>query len=196
MIIIVGLGNPGEKFNNTPHNLGFLVLDKFREKNNFPGFKLSKKLDSLISEEIFNGEKIILAKPQTFMNESGKAVKKIIANHKTQDTNLIVIHDDIDLSLETIKIIKNRGSAGHKGVESIIKEIGNNDFIRIRIGVTAKKWKALSVGRQAEKLESFVLKRFNKEEKLIVDNIAQKATDIIYSLVKNGLEKTMNRYNN
>ena len=189
MIIIVGLGNPGEKFNNTPHNLGFLVLDKFREKNNFPGFKLSKKLDSLISEEIFNGKKIILAKPQTFMNESGKAVKKIIANCKTQDTNLIVIHDDIDLSLETIKIIKNRGSAGHKGVESIIKEIGNNDFIRIRIGVILKTGKL-------EKLESFVLKRFNKEEKLIVDNIAQKATDIIYSLVKNGLEKTMNRYNN
>jgi len=188
MIILVGLGNPGEKFNNTPHNLGFLVLDKFRERNNFPDFKLSKKLDSSISEEAFNGEKTILVKPQTFMNESGKAVKKITANYKAQDTRLIVVHDDIDLPLETIKIIKNRGSAGHKGVESIIKEIGNKDFIRIRIGVIPK------IGKP-EKLESFVLKRLDKEEKSIVDNIAQKATDIIDSLVKNGLEETMNKYN-
>lgn len=189
MIIIVGLGNPGEKFNNTPHNLGFLVLDKFKERNNFPDFKLSKKLDSLISEETFNGEKTILSKPQTFMNESGKAVKKIATNYKTQDTNLIVIHDDIDLPLETIKIVRNRGSAGHKGVESVIKELGNKDFIRIRIGVIPKTGKP-------EKLEDFVLKRFGKEEKSVIDDVAKKATDIIDSLAKNGLKETMNRCNN
>ena len=121
MNIIIGLGNPGEQYKNTRHNVGFMAIDKFAEIDNFPEFKLQKKLNSLVSEK----ENVLLVKPQTFMNESGKAVKEIFKNREIK--NLIIIHDDIDLPVGKIKIIKERGSAGHKGVESIIKAIGNEN---------------------------------------------------------------------
>jgi len=149
-MIIVGLGNPGKKYNNTRHNIGFEILDQIKETDNFPDFKLSKKFKALISEK----DKIILVKPQTFMNLSGKSVKIIASFYKTKD--LIVIHDDIDLVIGKIKISRNKGSAGHKGIESIIKEIGK-DFTRIRIGIQPKK------GKPAD-TESFVLKKFKKQE--------------------------------
>jgi PTH1 family peptidyl-tRNA hydrolase len=187
-MIIVGLGNPGEKYKETRHNTGFQVVDKFAEKNNFPEFKLSKKFNSLVSEGIFNDEKIVLAKPQTFMNNSGVAVKKISANHKLKTTNLIVIHDDIDLPLGKIKIVKNRGSAGHKGVESIIKSLGNNDFVRIRIGILPK------IGKPKNQ-ENFVLQKFTKEEKTIIEKTTARAISSLDSLVQKGLEITMNEYN-
>lgn len=180
MIIIIGLGNPGEKFKNTRHNLGFMVLDRFAGKNNFPEFKLQKKYNALISENIVGKEKIVLAKPQTFMNESGKAAQKIISNSKFQISNLIVVHDDIDLPLGKIKIVKERGSAGHKGVESIIKTVGNNGLARIRIGICPKNGKPKNT-------ESFVIKNFAKEEKEILSMAVDKAVE--------GLEKAMNEYN-
>jgi len=149
-MIIIGLGNPGEKYNKTRHNIGFEIIDQIKETNNFPNFKLSKKFKALISEK----DKVILVKPQTFMNLSGQSVKAIASFYKTKD--LIVIHDDIDLTIGKIRISKNRGSAGHKGVESIIKEIGK-DFTRIRIGVQPKTGKPINT-------ESFVLKKFKKQE--------------------------------
>lgn len=150
MTIIVGLGNPGRKYKDTRHNTGFQVVDEFARENNFPEFRLSKKYNSLISEK----NNIILAKPLTFMNESGKAVKKMIGE-------LIVVHDDIDLPLGKIKIVKSRGAAGHKGVESIIKEIGTKDFTRFRIGIQPKTGKPKNV-------EKFVLQKFTKQEKEII----------------------------
>ncbi len=188
MKIIIGLGNPGEKFKNTPHNLGFLILDNFRGKNNFPDFKLSKKFNSLISEEVVDNEKIILIKPQTFMNESGRAVKKLIENWKLEIENLVVVHDDIDLPFGAIKIVKNRGSAGHKGIESIIKELGKEDFIRIRLGILPETGKPKNP-------EKFVLKKFGEREKTIVAETIKKAVDAIEVLIKDGLEKAMNEYN-
>lgn len=132
MLFIVGLGNPGEKYKNTRHNIGFRVIDEFREKNNFSEFRISQKFNAEISKGEIAGQSVILAKPQTFMNNSGKAVKSLLRN-------LFVIHDDIDLPLGKIKIVKNRGSAGHKGVESIIKELGTKNFIRFRIGISPEK---------------------------------------------------------
>lgn len=172
MIIIAGLGNPGEKYNNTRHNIGFRIIDEFAEKNNFPEFKLSKKFSSLISEN----KKIILAKPQTFMNESGKAVKSLISFYKLKTSDFIIIHDDIDLTLEKIRISKNRGSAGHKGVESIIKEIGNKNFIRFRIGIQPQKGKPSAV-------EKYVLQRFTKDEEKIIKGILKTANEEIKSFL-------------
>jgi len=163
MIIIVGLGNPGEKYKNTRHNVGFQAIDEFAKENNFPEFKLSKKFSALVSEK----ENIILVKPQTFMNESGKAVKKL--SEVGPRINLIVIHDDIDLPLGRIRISKNRGSAGHKGVESIIKEIGTKDFTRFRIGVSFKTEKPKNV-------EKYVLQKFNKEEEIIIKQVIKEIT--------------------
>lgn len=182
MIIIIGLGNPDEKFKNTRHNMGFLAIDFFAKKNNFPDFILSKKYESLISEN----NNIMLAKPQTFMNESGKAVKLLLKNAK--DSTLVVIHDDIDLPIGAIKIVKARGSAGHKGVESIIQNIGNDNVIRFRIGIQPESGKP-------KNSENFVIKKFTKEEQEITDAVSKKVTEALNVFINEGLEKTMNEYN-
>lgn len=193
MKLIVGLGNPGKKYKDTRHNLGFLVLDRFLKKNHFPEFKSSKKFKSSISRDSFNRKRIILAKPQTFMNESGKAVKILATGYKIQATNIFVVHDDIDLGLGKIKIVKNRGAAGHKGVQSIIKEIKTKNFIRFRIGIkpnykTMKPFSHLVI-------ESFVLKKFTKEEKKVINNSIKNCVKAIEVILKEGLEKAMNEFN-
>lgn len=159
MVLIVGLGNPGEEFKGTRHNLGFEVLDQFARENKFPGFKFSKKFNAEISQK----GNVILAKPQTFMNNSGKAVKILNTKYKIQDTsNLWVIHDDLDLPLGKLKISKGRGSAGHKGVQSIIDELGTKDFIRFRLGINRTH------GLVHRNTKEFVLEKFSKEEKKII----------------------------
>lgn len=180
MVIIIGLGNPGEQYKNTRHNVGFMAIDSFAKTNNFPEFKLQKKSNSLISEK----NNILLVKPQTFMNESGKTVKQLISN--TEIENLIVIHDDIDLPVGKIKIIKERGSAGHKGVESIINSVGNKDLIRIRIGIAPEKETA------AKKI---VLKNFSTSEQDLISNTIKKIPPSINLILEQGLEKAMNEYN-
>jgi PTH1 family peptidyl-tRNA hydrolase len=189
MIIIIGLGNPGEKFKNTRHNVGFIAIDYFAEKNNFPGFKLDKKSNALVSEQ----KNILLAKPQTFMNESGKSAESLIKNLKLKIKNFIVIHDDVDLPVGKIKIVKNRGSAGHKGVESIIKAIGNKNLIRFRIGIKLKQFHALNHG--TKKAQDIVLKKFSKQEQETINQAIEKATEALDFLIKNGLDKAMNEYN-
>jgi len=139
MKIIVGLGNPGKKFEKTRHNLGFMVLDKFSRKNKFPKFKMQKEFLAEISEKKIGKEKIILAKPQTFMNNSGKSVKILTRTFNLEPKNLFVIHDDLDIPFGKIKISFGRGSAGHRGVQSIIDEIGTRDFVRFRIGIEKSK---------------------------------------------------------
>lgn len=188
MNIIIGLGNPGDKFKNTRHNAGFMVLDKFAEQNSFPAFEFSKKENALLSEGDINGEKVILVEPQTFMNESGKTAKELISYHTQQIKNLIIIHDDMDLSLGKIKIIKERGSAGHNGVESIINNIGNDGLIRIRVGIQPEK------GKPNNQI-SFVIKKFTKEEMELLLPAVDKASQAINYLLLNGLEKAMNEYN-
>lgn len=182
----MGLGNPGKKYKDTRHNIGFCVADKFRKINNFPEFKLSKKFNSLISEGILNGKKIIIAKPQTFMNKSGEAVRALTNFYKTKD--LFVIHDDIDLLLGKTKIVKGRGSAGHKGIESIIKEISTKKFIRFRVGIQ-------SIKAKPKNAEKFVLQKFEKEEKKIVKEIIKKTVEAIETTMNEGSEKAMNEYN-
>ena len=148
MILIVGLGNPGKKYKKTRHNVGWRVIDV-----------LKKSLDSAQDKDI------ILLKPQTYMNKSGKEVKSLITKYKIPISNLWVIHDDIDLPLGTIRISKNIGSAGHKGVQSIIDELRTKNFSRIRIGILPKAGKPKNV-------EKFVLEKFTKEEKKIVKKVS------------------------
>ncbi len=183
--VIVGLGNPGAQYENTRHNVGFMAIDEFAEKNNFPEFKLQKKSESLVSENVLNGRKIVLAKPQTYMNNSGKAAKELI----NKESELVVVHDDIDLPSGKIKIIKERGSAGHKGVESIIQNIGNDGLIRIRIGI------GLVQNEQKTKAENIVLKEFSNEESALIEQAIKKASSALEILTKEGLEKAMNEYN-
>ena len=167
MILIVGLGNPGSKCKFTRHNVGFRVIDK-------------------LAPLILKG--VVLAKPKTYMNLSGKAVKSLLKTYTLDPKNLIVIHDDIDLLLGKIRIVKNRGAAGHKGVESIIKELGTRNFIRFRIGIQPKFGKPKSP-------EKFVLQKFNKEEEKIVKQVIEKTVEAIDMVLKQGLEKAMAKFN-
>ncbi len=179
MILIIGLGNPGKKYSKTRHNLGFRVIDEFGEKNNFPDFKLLKKINALVSKNTFSGKEIILAKPQTFMNNSGKSVKALTDYYKSEDIDIIVVHDDIDILLGEIKIAQNRGSAGHKGVQSIIDELKTKNFTRISVGIKPQQFHRLVYGT-----EVFVLEKFTKDEEKIIKEAVEKAVGAIETIKK------------
>ena len=173
MYLIVGLGNPGKKYEKARHNVGFLVLDEFQKEHGFPEFTLLKKHTSLISKDILNETEALLAKPQTFMNNSGKAVRSFMA----AKPNLIVVHDDIDIPLGKMKVSENKGSAGHKGVDSIIQALGTKNFTRIRVGIQPAKGKPSNV-------ETFVLKKFTSTELPLLKSAIKEATESLISLVK------------
>ena len=166
MFLVVGLGNPGSAYEKTRHNVGFMVVEAFAKEYNLPSFHSHKKSNSLITQGTINHTNIVLAKPQTFMNNSGSTIKKLFGNWKLEIRNLIIIHDDIDLPLGTIRVSRARGSAGHKGVESIIKQLGTKDFTRIRVGIQPKHGKPKSV-------ETFVLKKFVTQEQAALDHAIQ-----------------------
>ena len=186
MILIVGLGNPGIKYNNTRHNIGFKIIDALAKENNFPEFKLSKKHNSLISENIIDDKKIMLAKPQTFMNSSGKAIKSIIDYLSLTFDNLLVVHDDIDIEIGQIKISENSRSAGHKGVQSIINEIGTKDFARVRVGIKPLANSDVPAGETRKiATEKFVLEKFTEtEEKILANIITQSIQQIAEQITK------------
>jgi len=179
MKIIIGLGNPMPKYKGTRHNVGQIIVSYFQEINNFPGFKLKKKLEGLISEGKIGEKKIALVLPQTFMNESGRAVKKLITNYQLPITNLIVIHDDIDLPLGTIRIKKGGSSGGHNGVQSIIDHLKIQDFVRIKIGVANEK-------RGLVPAEKFVLEKFSKEETMKLSKIKDLAIKTLENILNEG----------
>lgn len=174
MKLIVGLGNPGEKFVNTRHNVGFDVVDAFiRRLTQTP--RVEKKLDS----EIFVGQKerIALAKPQTFMNNSGTSVKKITIQYKIKTADLWVIHDDLDLRLGAYKIQKGVGPKLHYGVSSIEENLGSSDFWRVRVGVDNRK--------NGEKIqgEEYVLRKFSDEETLAVTEVIDQIIPELFSRI-------------
>lgn len=162
MKLIVGLGNPGKKYEKTRHNVGFLILDILHQNlltHGINDWELSKKFNALISGCVINNEKVILVKPMTFMNKSGEAVQNIGHYYKLHQRDIIVVHDDKDILLGEIKIQENRGSAGHNGIKSIIEHIGTQDFLRIRVGIANEnKKKMLDIPK-------FVLKKFTILEK-------------------------------
>lgn len=173
--LVVGLGNPGEKYKKTRHNTGFIAVEAIAlnfsaqggaGSEQFSAWHLNTKFNAMVSEGVVGNKKIILAKPQTFMNESGKAVKAIAAYYKIPAENTTVIHDDLDIALGEYKIVKNRGSAGHKGVQSIIDNLGIKDFMRIRIGI--------GVENKKTSIEAFVLENFSKEEEKIITEVIEK----------------------
>jgi PTH1 family peptidyl-tRNA hydrolase len=195
MKIIVGLGNPGKKFEKTRHNLGFIVLNKFSRKNKFPKFKMEKEFLAEISEKKIGKEKIILVKPQTFMNSSGKSVKLLTRTFNLEPKNLFVIHDDLDIPFGKIKISFGRGSAGHKGVQSIIDELGAKDFVRFRIGIKPNSKCKMQNAKLKFKIQNFVLEKFNKKEEKVLKEVIEMACQAIKMAIKEGIEKTMSEFN-
>jgi len=182
MLLIIGLGNPGTKYKKTRHNIGFRVLNEFQNENNFSNFEFSKKFNSLISDGIIKKKTILLAKPETFMNNSGISVKKLINFYKIKSSDIIVVHDDIDLIFGTTRISERRGSAGHKGVESIIKELRTKDFTRLRIGIRNKKLKNKNT-------EKYVLEKFTEQEERDLEKIIKESCSALKIIIPKGLEK-------
>jgi len=186
MKLIIGLGNPGKKYEQTWHNVGFLAVEKIKKDKEFPEFKDSKKFKAEICEETEIKEKIILAKPTTFMNNSGQAAKALIKFYKIEPQDLWVVHDDIDLPIGKIRISQNASAAGHKGVQSIIEELGTQGFVRFRIGIQPE-----NPGRVPT--EKYVLQKIDEADK-INQSLNNTATAIDLALM-NGVSEAMNEFN-
>ena len=182
MKLIIGRGKPGEKVEKTRHNAGFLTVDKIALSSKHPSNSAGKqvsntqsKFNAEISNGIIDDKKIILAKPQTFMNNSGQAVKAIMDYYKINPEDIIVIHDDLDIPLGEYKISRNKNSGGHKGVQSIIDHLGIKDFSRARIGIMIENKKTPT--------EKFVLERFSKEEMEVVNGVIEEIKNEIVKLL-------------
>jgi PTH1 family peptidyl-tRNA hydrolase len=159
MYLIAGLGNPGQQYAGTRHNIGFMMLDHFAEKNNLTF--TDSKWKALVSKAVIWDESVVLLKPQTFMNLSGMAVAQAVNFYKLQPANIIVIHDDLDMEFGRLKIVSGGGDGGHKGIRSIIEHLGTKNFPRIKIGI----------GRPPTPVppDKYVLSTFNSEEKKMIE---------------------------
>jgi len=188
MYIIVGLGNPGEGYELTHHNTGRMVVMDFARKNDFPEWIFDKKSNALKSECKIGKEKVILLLPETMMNNSGNAVAKFI-NSKKKAERLIVVHDDLDLALGRFKISFAKHSAGHKGVESVIRKVKTNEFIRVRVGISPKK------KPDGKSLLKFLLGKFSPKEFPIFKKTVKKILPALETIVSEGLEKAMSEFN-
>lgn len=182
MKLIIGLGNPGEKYINTRHNVGFLVMDKIANSLSLMAYRLENQFKSETTQTGGIGEnRVIIAKPQTFMNLSGEAVSKLMQYYKIGLDDLIVVCDDLDLPLGTIRIRLEGSSGGHNGLQSIIDKIGNK-FTRIRVGIGSNRKvtsNQLQVTRKNILAEEFVLQNFTKDETKIIDKSIDKTVEIL-----------------
>jgi peptidyl-tRNA hydrolase, PTH1 family len=184
--LIVGLGNPGIEYQFTPHNLGFLTIDRIAS-----GLKIevrNRQCRALTARAVIAGESVVLAKPETYMNLSGLSVRELVAEHQVDvKQDLIVIYDELDLPLGTMRIRQRGSSAGHNGVESILGALDTNEFLRIRLGIGPDHKLADSV--------KYVLAPFRKAQEKVVDEILDTAAQAVEVIVKEGPAVAMNRFN-
>ena len=185
MYIIVGLGNPEPEYSNTRHNMGFDTINKIAKKYNIEFSKT--KFKGIYGTGTIEGEKVILLKPQTFMNLSGKSIKEIIDFYKLNTNNLIIIYDDIDIEPGIIKLRKTGGPGTHNGMKSVIKEIGTEKFPRVRVGIGKPEHKG--------DLINYVIGKISEENRIILDKSTDLARDAVIEIIKNGMDKAMNLFN-
>ena len=186
MFIIVGLGNPTKEYNNTRHNIGFDVIDYLADKLGIS--VLEKKHKALIGKGIMEGQKVILAKPQTYMNLSGESIRELVDYYKIEEeTNLIVIYDDISLDVGQLRIRKKGSAGGHNGIKSILKHLGHDQFLRIKMGVGEKP--------KGYDLADYVLGHFKKEERILMDESCIKAMEAVKFMVLDETDQAMNIFN-
>lgn len=183
--IIAGLGNPGKKYAQTRHNIGFLVVEAIAEKNSLLIEKT--RFDAEYVKAKLGGREVFLLKPQGYMNRSGIPIFKFSSYYKVDMDNLIVVHDDMDLAFGKIKIVKSRGHGGHNGVRSIINEFGKKDFVRIRVGVSHP-----GSGRN---VTGHVLGKFSPDEQKSIVQVVETASDACQHILENGPTSAMNFFN-
>jgi len=185
LYLIVGLGNPGKKYDNTRHNVGFDTIDLL--SHSF-GIKVAKlKFKALIGEGTIQGKRVILAKPQTFMNLSGESVREAVEWYKLPLNNLIIIYDDIDLPLGKIRIRPKGSSGTHNGMKSVIYQIQSDEFPRVRIGIDKppENWD----------LADYVLSKFNVHDREVINSSIERASEAVATIIKSGTETAMNLFN-
>jgi len=190
--LIVGLGNPGAKYAGNRHNIGFMCVDRFAQDNSLSFTRSSSR--AKIVESRITGHDIVLAKPQTFMNDSGSSMGGLVRKFKVKFENLIIIHDDLDLPLGRIRIRLGGSSAGHKGINSIVQHIGNQEFIRVRIGIGRPNGQETAQNGDDEVI-SHVLGDFTAEEKELMQQVIPCVSEVIQTLLNASLTEAMNKYN-
>lgn len=181
MKLIVGLGNPGKDYQDTRHNVGFMVIDNYLGTSDW-----KEKFNALYHETRINGEKVIFIKPLTYMNLSGDAVVKYVNYYDVDISDIFVIHDDLDLSFGSYKLKKDSSAGGHNGIKSIINRLGTQKFSRLKVGVSNNK---------NIDTKDYVLGRFSKNESEELRKLQSTFNEIIESFICNGIERTMNIYN-
>ena len=183
--LIIGLGNPGREYKDNRHNFGFMLIDRIAVRLNARGMKLQSK--AIVTNGVYEERKLILAKPQTYMNLSGHSVQGLAHFYKLPLENLLVAHDDLDLPFGTIRLRPGGGPGGQKGVASTIERLGTQDFARLRLGI----------GRPPGRMDpaAYVLQDFSRDDMKILSEILDRAADAALEFVINGLDKAMNKFN-
>ena len=183
--LIIGLGNPGREYKDTRHNIGFMLIDHIAVRLNARGMKLQSK--AIVISALHEERKIILAKPQTFMNLSGQSVQGLLHFYKIPFENLLVAHDDLDIPLGTIRIRPSGGPGGQRGMASTIEQLGTKDFPRLRLGI----------GRPPGRMEAkdYVLQDFSKDDMKLLPEVLDRGVGAALTFVTHGLNKAMNQFN-
>ncbi len=183
--LLIGLGNPGREYQNNRHNFGFMLIDRIAVRINARGLKVQSK--AIVTSGIYQDCKLILAKPQTYMNLSGQSIQGLANFYKLPLENLLVAHDDLDIPFGTIRMRPGGGPGGQKGIASTITQLGTKEFARLRLGI----------GRPPGKMDpaAYVLQDFSRDEAKILSEVLDRAADAALEFVVNGLDKAMNKYN-
>jgi PTH1 family peptidyl-tRNA hydrolase len=193
--VAVGLGNPGEEYLNTRHNAGRMALEYFANKQKFSQWKEDKRADANVTRGAVGKNLAVLVAPNTFMNKSGSAVGKFVKSVKAAE-KLVVLYDDLDLPLGSLKLSFDRGSGGHKGLESIMRALKTKKFVRIRIGVSPTTASGKTKKPQGEhEVVKFILARFKPQEEEVLKKVFKKASEALESIVNDGREIAMNQFN-
>ncbi len=196
--LIVGLGNPGEEYKNSRHNVGRIILEKFAKANSdvFSDWRKIGKANAICTEGEIGKNNMELVMPETFMNNSGVAVSYLKDKEKIKSENIIVVYDDLDLGLGDLKISFNKSSGGHKGLESIIKKIKTKEFVRIRIGISSTTPTGkIKKPKGEQKVLDWVMSDFKKQEVDIIKKVSKRANEAIMDIIENGRVSAMNKFN-
>ena len=193
MKLIIGLGNPGLFYAHNRHNIGYMCVNRFAREHKIR-FNKKQGLARIGSGEI-DGEKVVLARPQTFMNNSGESVSRLVSKYKVEPADLIVIHDDLDLPTGKIRLRQGRGSGGHKGIESIIAHLGKGNFYRVRVGIGRPDLAEDADIDKEQAVIDYVLSGFTRQEKKIINKAIPEVSKAILCLLIEGIDAAMNEYN-
>src|SRR3989344_682006 len=193
--VVIGLGNPGKEYEKTRHNTGAIAVEAFRTLESFEAFEENKKYHSKIADGMIGKEEVLLLLPQTFMNKSGLAAAAAVKSKKGAE-RLIVVHDDLDLPVGKLKISFGRSSGGHRGVESVLRALKTNEFVRVRIGICPANPKGKLKKPKGEKaVLKFIIGKFSKSEEEALKKISRKVSQALHTIVASGREMAMSEFN-